>query len=263
MSANILYDIHNCSAIVSTICILLTLSVCLLPHSLNPSSSINPCKSRPQGAVSANAIPPALPCPNKAQETAAYTGGVCRESERVAEGEGKRSGIERGSRRWRAGERGFFGKGANPITGSGAALVSLAALNSHFNGPFLPLPVPFSFYLCLFLLLFHLFFLIMAHTRTHPQAVHLHTPHASLSPFVCLSWLHERGKGIELYHWRSILSPYSCVMLGSEGSSQHPGLRVSHNSAGAYQPSAEEVQQGLIRSPYPSVLPVTPEGANG
>lgn len=175
------------------------LSVRLLPRSLNPSSSINPRKSRPQGTVSANTIPPALPCPNKAQETAAYTGAVCRESERVAEGEGegKRSGIERGSGRWRAGERGFFGKGANPITGSGAALVSLAALNSHFNGPFLPLPVPFSFYLCLFLLLFRLFFLIMAHP---PLAVHLHTPHASRSPFVCLSWLHERGKGIELYH---------------------------------------------------------------
>lgn len=159
------------------------LSVCLLPHSLNPSSSINPCKSRPPGAVSANTIPPALPCSNKAQDTAAYTGAVCRESERVAaEGEGKRSGIERGSRRWRAGERGFFGKGANPITGRGAALVSLAALNSHFSGLFLPLPIPFSFYLCLFLLLLLLFFLIMAHTRTPPSRASAHTTRLPFLP---------------------------------------------------------------------------------
>lgn len=40
-------------------------------------------------------------------------------------------------------ERGFFGKGANPITGSGAAPVSLATLNSHFDALFLPLLIPF------------------------------------------------------------------------------------------------------------------------
>lgn len=200
MSAHIRYEIHNWSAIVSTICILRTLVSAYSPALLTPLPQSIPAKAGHRELSPPTPFPPALPCPNKAQETAAYTGAVCRESERLAEGEGegKRSGIERGSGRWRAGERGFFGKGANPITGSGAALVSLAALNSHFNGPFLPLPVPFSFYLCLFLLLFRLFFLIMAHPP--PLAVHLHTPHASRSPFVCLSWLHERGKGIELYH---------------------------------------------------------------
>lgn len=93
-------------------------------------------------------------------------------------GEAKRSGIERGCRRWRAGERGFFGKGANPITGSGAALVSLAALNSHFSGLFLPLPTPFSFYFDFFLLLLLSFFLTMADT---------HTPEPCNRLSVCLS----------------------------------------------------------------------------
>lgn len=66
---------------------------------------------------------------------------------------------------------GFFGKGANPITGSGAALVSSAALNSHFNGLFLPplAPSSFSLYLCLFLpLLLFLFPLIADHAHASP-----------------------------------------------------------------------------------------------
>lgn len=88
------------------------------------------------------------------------------------------------------GERGFFGKGANPITGSGAALVSLAALNSHFNGLVLPLPVP----LYLRLSYFSTFSCISSHhgSHSHPLTMHLHAPHASLSPFVSLSlslWL--------------------------------------------------------------------------
>lgn len=49
-----------------------------------------------------------------------------------------------GWRRGDGGQRrgGFFGKGANPITGSGGAPVSLATLNSHFTGFFLPLLIP-------------------------------------------------------------------------------------------------------------------------
>lgn len=95
---------------------------------------------------------------------------VCRESERVAGGEGWRSGIEWGKREMEGrggggGEGGFFGKGANPITGSGAAPVSLAALNSHFNGLFLPPPSTFLLLLLsLFLLCYSFFFLITAQT---------------------------------------------------------------------------------------------------
>lgn len=47
--------------------------VCYLHHSLNPSSLINPNKSQPQAAVSADTIPPALPRSTKAQETVTHT----------------------------------------------------------------------------------------------------------------------------------------------------------------------------------------------
>lgn len=152
-----LSGLHNCTGIASP-----HRSVCLLLDSLNPSSLINPRQSQPQPAVSANTIPPASTKPRKEPH-------IQVPSARRARGwwgEAKRSGIEHGCRRWRAGERGFFGKGANPITGSGAALVSLAALNSHFNGLFLNLPTPFSFDFDFFLLLLLSFFLIMANTHT-------------------------------------------------------------------------------------------------
>lgn len=53
-------------------------------------------------------------------------------------GGGAGGGTEPGSRRWGGG---FLRKSANPITGSGAALLSLAALKSHFN--WLSLSAPF------------------------------------------------------------------------------------------------------------------------
>lgn len=157
----LLSGIHNCTGIVSP-----HRSVCLLLDSLNPSSLINPCQSQPQPAVSANTIPPASTKPRKEPHIQVPSA----RRARSWWGEAKRSGIERGSGRWRAGERGFFGKGANPIMGSGAALVPLAALNSHFNGLFLNLPTPFSFYFDFFLLLLLSFFLIMADTHTQNHA---------------------------------------------------------------------------------------------
>lgn len=127
---------------------------------------------------------------------------VCRESERVAGGEGWRSGIEWGKREMegRGGGEGFFGKGANPITGSGAAPVSLAALNSHFNGLFLPPPSTFLLLLLsLFLLCYSYFFssrLRHPTNRASPHTPH-HTPPSFFRHLPVSLGLHERGKPIE------------------------------------------------------------------
>lgn len=68
--------------------------------------------------------------PQKTQETAPK--GCSAELQRESGG-----GAEQGSRRWRAEER-FFGKSANPITGSGAALVLFGGTKITFQ-PALPL----------------------------------------------------------------------------------------------------------------------------
>lgn len=108
-----------------------------LQHSLYLLSLINPNMRQPEHHPSCAATLHQSPAKQlHAQEPPARK----REVERRRR---RRSGTEQGSRRWRAGERGFFGKGANPITGSGAAPVSLATLNSHFNGLFLRLLIPF------------------------------------------------------------------------------------------------------------------------
>lgn len=206
-SAIILCEAHNCNDTVSCslshyICIVLTLVSAYSPSLLTPLSQSIHCKSLPQAAISANTIPPALPCSSKVRETAVYTGAGLQGEQ---EGGGGREGEARLNGKARDGGQGrgrFFGKGANPITGSGAALVSLAALNSHFNSLFLPPPVPssFSFYLCLFLLLF---FLIFSHpgSPSHPLTVH-----PSRSPSICLSRLPKRGGGMKLYHQKSFKS---------------------------------------------------------
>lgn len=130
---------------------------------LTPLSQSIHRKSLPQAAICANTIPPALPCSSKAQETVYMGAGLQRDQE--GGGAVRLNGEARDGEHGRGG---FFGKGANPITGSGAGLVSLAALNSHFNSLFLPPPVSSSFfsYSCLFLVQFSLFFLILAHTHT-------------------------------------------------------------------------------------------------
>lgn len=86
--------------------------------------------------------------PAKPKETAAYTGADLQGKQ---EGNGGREGgvglnEEALSGRMKDGEGVFFGKGANPITSSGADLVSLAAQNSHFDGLFLPPLVPSCFF---------------------------------------------------------------------------------------------------------------------
>lgn len=164
------------------------LSVCLFPHPLNPSLSINPLQKPATGSDIRQHYPSCFAMlqqsPGNSSIYRSQSAGRARRRWR----EGRRSRIEWGSGRWRAGEGGFFGKGANPITGSGAALVSLAALNSHFNGLFLPPPVPssFSFYLCLFLLLFSDFFsswftLIPPPNQASPQNTPLPFSHLSVS----------------------------------------------------------------------------------
>ncbi len=92
-------------------------------------------------------------------------------------------------------------------------------------------PSPSTFFLLLLSLpLPASLFLIFSHHGSHPLTIHPHTPHPSLSPFVCLSWLHERGNGIELYHQQSIKSCHpvavSCSDL-KEARSLLPRLRVS------------------------------------
>ena len=132
----------------------------------------------------------------------------------------------------------------------------------YSRGAVIKSPSSFSFYLCLFLLLLFWFFLITARTHTPPKPCIPRARHPSLPSSVRLSRLHERGKVIELYHQQSILSPYSCVMLRSEGSLQRSRLRVSHEEE-LIRLLQRSCSQGLIRSPYPSALPLTPEGVNG
>lgn len=101
-----------------------------LRHSLNLLSSINPNQRR----LYTPALPHAPPKPRMAASARRSGRGGGGAEERDWNREAGDGGQGRG---------GFFGKGANPITGSGAAPVSLATLNSHFNGLFLPLPIPF------------------------------------------------------------------------------------------------------------------------
>ena len=75
---------------------------------------------------------------------------------------------------------------------------------------------------------------------------HFHSPHPPVqkpcpdSPAVRPSWLHERGGATARYlrQKAQLLSPYSCVILRCEGS---PAAPHTIPSAGAYQPSAEEL----------------------
>lgn len=129
----------------------------------------------------------------------------CKESQ---EGGG---GTEQGSRRCRAEER-FFGKSANPITGSGAALVSLAALKSHFNC--LSLSAPFC-----------RSFLLFSSISTH------HGLHSACFPshLACFTRFHERGRAIYAYHRQNTLSPFGCVMSKCVRSLQHRSPCASQN----------------------------------
>lgn len=227
---------------------------------LTPLSQSIHCKSLPQAAVCTNTTPPALPCSSKAQEAAACTGaGLQRDQE--GGGDRKRGVRLNGEARdgGHGGRGGFFGKGANPITGSGAALVSLAALNSHFNSlppayllppspiTALPLPGTVSYFFSSWL------------TLIAPNSAPLR------STSVCLlvglkRWRNGTVSAAKLH----ILSPYSCVMLRSEGRLQRPAPSPCVTQlCRSYQPSAEELQPGLIRSHYRSALPATPEGVNG
>lgn len=168
MSANIPFEAHICSVIVFyDICILLILVFAYSPTLLTPLPQSISLKKPARGSGIRQHYPS---CFAMLQQSPGNSSIYRRRSAGRTRGwwcwGGIRSSIEWGSGRWRAGEGGFFGKGANPITGSGAALVSLAALNSHFNSLFFPPPVPslsISASSCYF---FSYFFLIMAHTHT-------------------------------------------------------------------------------------------------
>lgn len=110
------------------------------------------------------------------------------------------------------GREGFFGKGANPITGSGAAPVSLATLNSHFNGLFLPLPIPFP---SIFLPLpdtFSPFCYRGRHSRARFLNASLDA--ACFPNSLVQSWEERCRKKENLKGWtssRGAASPYRCV----------------------------------------------------
>lgn len=103
--------------------------------------------------------------------------------------------------------------------------------------------------LLLSLLLPATLFLMFSHHGLHHLTVHPHTPHPALSPPACLSWLHEKGKAIELYHQQSMKTCHpiavSCLDL-KDACSILPRLQATHNSVRAYQPFAEELQHGLM-----------------
>lgn len=134
--------------------------VCYLHHSLNPSSLINPNKSQPQAAVSADTIPPALPRSTKAQEAVIHTGAVCRESERVVVGRKRRVGLNREA--GDGGQKRGDSLGIEPIQLQAAVqpwflwrhLIHISTVSSSLSWyPFLlSLPFPYTF-------------VIMAHTH--------------------------------------------------------------------------------------------------
>lgn len=177
------------------ICILL----CLLtpPTLLTPLPQSIPCKSRPQAAASANTIPPALPCSSKAQETAAYTGAGL-QGEREGGGEEvRRSGIE-----WRAGERrGILREGSQSNYRQRCSPGFFGGTKFTFQRSLPPSPsIPSPSISASSCYSFSYFFSSWL-TLTPPNRASPHT-----LPFPCLSWLHESGKGIELYHRQSFKS---------------------------------------------------------
>lgn len=122
-------------------------------------------------------------------------------------------------------------------------------------------PSPNTFFLLLSLLLPATLLFSRYCSHSHSLTVHplcttpLLFPHLSVSP--------GRMKGMEVWNCitskaSNLVPPYSFVMFGTLAS-----YHVSQNSVGAYQPSAEELKPKLIRSPYSSAFPVTPEGMNG
>lgn len=153
---------------------------------------------------------------------------------------------------------GNFGMGANPITRSGAILVSLAALNSHFSG-LLCFPSPNAFFLSPSLLFFcysfqyiYIFIYIFVYFRSHS----CHTP-----PFPQLhDFLGCMKACIGLCHQQSIKACHpSCVMLRSAGSLKHPTSSVSLTMLCIIL-----LRRGCSqRSPHTSALPLETKAVNG
>lgn len=110
----------------------LTLVSAHFPHLLNPSLNQSLPKSCHRGSS-----PPApslllVYSPGKPRKQQHIQGSVSRESQMEWEGGEQRwDWMGKQEIEWREGE--FLWKGANPITGSGASLVSLVSLHSHFN----------------------------------------------------------------------------------------------------------------------------------
>lgn len=193
--------------------------VCYLHHSLNPSSLINPNKSQPQAAVSADTIPPALPRSTKAQETVTHTGAVCRESERVVEG-GKR-GVGLNREAGDGGQERGDSLGREPIQLQAAVqpwflwrhLIRISMVSSPLSWyPFLlSLPFPYTFFSIL----------LSWHTLMPPKYASPHNTKLTFLIYLSILALQmqKEQKGIGVNHHWSILSPYRCVMLQSKAHS--------------------------------------------
>lgn len=200
-SQHVSANIWSCSVIVSCslshyICILLTLVSAYSPSLLTPLPQSIPCKSLPLAAIPANTIPPALPCSSKAQETAAYTAAGLQGE---WEGGGGREGGEwdwMGKREMEDRQGGILWEGSQSNYRQRCSPGFFGGTKFTFQRS-LP-PSPSTFLLLLSMLLPATLFLIFSRysSHSHPLTVHPRAPHPSLSPSVCLSWLHERGGGI-------------------------------------------------------------------
>lgn len=160
-------------------------------------------------------------------------------------------GLNREAGDWGGGgaEERLFGKSANPITGSGAALLSLAALKSHFN--WLSLSAPFRRY-----------FLSFSPLSTRPGR----RSARFRSQFARFAGLPRRGRAAYASHQHDALSPFSCVVSKCTRSLQHRSTAAPQPNwslSGVCRAAAAAAAAAPIRSAVPSVLPHTPAGTDG
>lgn len=196
-SAVIEFEAHDCSGILSCslsycICIVFALVSTYSHILLTPLSNQSIVKSLPQTAICTRTSPSALPCSSKAQETAAHM--------RAARGRekwdwmGKQETEGRGGGILWEGSQSNYRQRCSPGFFGGTKFTFQQTRPPSTNTFFLlllSLPLPGSGFL--------IFFSCWL-TFTPPNSAPLR------SQSVCLSWLPERGRGMEVYHQQSFKS---------------------------------------------------------